>query len=56
MVLLEQISKIFDEKNIKVSIDEIFTLDNVNNALKKVNNGGSKGKTLKKNIKKFYQL
>ncbi len=43
---LEEISKIFDEKNIKVSIDEIFTLDNVNNALEKVNNGGSKGKTL----------
>ena len=43
---LEKISQIFEENKIKTSVDEIFTLDEVNKALEKVNNGGSKGKTL----------
>jgi D-arabinose 1-dehydrogenase-like Zn-dependent alcohol dehydrogenase len=43
---LTQVSKIFEEKNIQVSVDEIFDLDDVNQALEKVSHGGSKGKTL----------
>lgn len=43
---LEEVSGIFAEKNIKPSVDEIYGLDDVNNALKKVDQGGSKGKTL----------
>lgn len=43
---LEEVSGIFAEKNIKPSVDEIYDLDDVNNALKKVDQGGSKGKTL----------
>lgn len=39
---LDRISKI----NITPSIDEVFDLKDINNALKKVDNGGSKGKTL----------
>ena len=39
---LDRISKI----NIVPSIDEVYELDDVNNALKKVDAGGSKGKTL----------
>jgi hypothetical protein len=39
---LERISKI----SIVPSIDEVFELKDVNKALKKVDNGGSKGKTL----------
>ena len=45
---LEQVSEIFSEKNIQPSIDEIYELKDVNEALKKVANGGSKGKTLLK--------
>lgn len=45
---LNQISKIFDENKIQPSIDEIYELKDVNQALKKVANGSSKGKTLLK--------
>ena len=45
---LNQISKIFDENKIQPSIDEIYELKDVNEALKKVANGSSKGKTLLK--------
>lgn len=43
---LEEISRIFADKNIKPSVDEIYSLNDVNNALDKVDKGGSKGKTL----------
>lgn len=43
---LEEVSRIFAEKNIKPSVDEIFSLNDVNKAMKKVDQGGSKGKTL----------
>ena len=43
---LEKVSEIFDQNNIEVSVDEVFELDEVNEALKKVDKGGSKGKTL----------
>ena len=36
----------FEKNNIKPSVDEIFELSEVNDALKKVDKGGSKGKTL----------
>ena len=45
---LAQITKIFEENRIECSIDEIFDLNDVNQALKKVLKGGSKGKTLLK--------
>ncbi|MBR0472116.1 MAG: NADP-dependent oxidoreductase [Methanosphaera sp.] len=43
---LERVSSIFDENRVDVSVDEVFDLDHVNDALGKVFNGGSKGKTL----------
>lgn len=43
---LKEVSRIFAEKNIKPSVDEIFSLNDVNRAMKKVDQGGSKGKTL----------
>lgn len=43
---LEEVSKIFSEKNIVASVDEVYSLDDVNVALRKVDKGGSKGKTL----------
>ena len=43
---LKEVSRIFAEKNIKPSVDEIFSLNDVNKAMKKVDQGGSKGKTL----------
>ena len=45
---LAQITKIFEENRIECSIDEIFDLNDVNQALQKVLKGGSKGKTLLK--------
>ena len=45
---LEKISQIFSESQIKASVDEIFDLNDVGKALKKVASGGSKGKTLLK--------
>ena len=43
---LEKVSTILEQNNIFPSIDEIFELNDINNALKKVDSGGSKGKTL----------
>ena len=43
---LEEVSRIFAEKNVRPSVDEIFSLNDVNGAMKKVDQGGSKGKTL----------
>ena len=43
---LEHVSRIFEEKNIKPSIDTVFELGDVNKAMDKVDKGGSKGKTL----------
>ena len=43
---LERISEIFAEQQIEASVDEVFTLDEVNNALQKVAAGKSKGKTI----------
>ena len=45
---LAQDSRIFEENRIECSIDEIFDLNDVNQALQKVLKGGSKGKTLLK--------
>ena len=44
--LLEKISQIFEQNNIEASVDEIYDLTDVNKALRKVDKGGSKGKTL----------
>lgn len=43
---LERVSRIFEDKNIKPSVDTVFELSDVNKALEKVDKGGSKGKTL----------
>lgn len=43
---LDEVSRIFEEKNIKPSVDTVFELSDVNKALEKVDKGGSKGKTL----------
>ena len=43
---LQQVLRLFDEKRIPASIDEVFALDEVNQALKKIASGGSKGKTI----------
>jgi NADPH:quinone reductase-like Zn-dependent oxidoreductase len=43
---LERISEIFEEKNIKPSVDTVFELSDINKALDKFDKGGSKGKTL----------
>lgn len=43
---LGRVSRIFEEKNIKPSVDTVFELSDVNKALDKVDKGGSKGKTL----------
>lgn len=43
---LEQISEILEERHIEASIDEVFSLDDVNRALAKVTAGKSKGKTI----------
>ena len=45
---LERVSEIFRDKQIEASVDEIFTLEEVNKAMKKVASGGSKGKTILK--------
>jgi NADPH:quinone reductase-like Zn-dependent oxidoreductase len=42
---LERISEIFAHRHIEASVDEVFALDDVNKALKKVAGGKSKGKT-----------
>ena len=43
---LERISEIFADKYINASVDEVFSLDDVNKALNKVAAGKSKGKTV----------
>lgn len=43
---LERINNIFAEKHLVASVDEVFSLDDVNKALKKVASGKSKGKTV----------
>ncbi|MBR1676624.1 MAG: NADP-dependent oxidoreductase [Clostridia bacterium] len=45
---LERISKIFGERKIEASVDTVYSLDEVNEALKKIASGGSKGKTILK--------
>lgn len=43
---LKKISEIFSDKKVQTSVDEIFSLDDVNKAMKKVASGRSKGKTI----------
>lgn len=43
---LERISEIFGQNHLEASVDGVFHLDDVNEALKKVASGGSKGKTI----------
>ena len=43
---LEEISRIFEDRKIEASVDEVFNLDSVNDALKKIAKGGSRGKTV----------
>ncbi|CAM4088144.1 oxidoreductase [Streptococcus penaeicida] len=45
---LRQISQLLQEKQIAVSIDQVFAFDEVNKALKKVDQGSSQGKTILK--------
>lgn len=45
---LEEVSRIFTEKKIRASVDEVFSLENVNQALAKVAHGKSRGKTVLK--------
>jgi len=45
---LERISEIFGQDHLEASVDGVFALDDVNEALKKVASGGSKGKTILK--------
>ena len=45
---LRQVSRLFAEKRIPASVDEVFRLEDVNQALQKVASGGSKGKTVLK--------
>ena len=46
MIKLEEVSKIFEKTKIRPSIDRIYTLDEINDALKKVTTGSSRGKTI----------
>ena len=43
---LERISEIFGENHLEASVDGVFPLAHVNEALQKVAAGGSKGKTV----------
>lgn len=43
---LKKISEIFEQNKVEASVDGIFSLDEVNEALKKVASGGSRGKTI----------
>ena len=43
---LAHISKIFSDRRIEASVDEVFPLEVVNKALQKVASGKSKGKTI----------
>lgn len=43
---LKKISAIFAEKQVQTSLDEVFSLDDINKAMKKVASGRSRGKTI----------
>lgn len=43
---LERVAQIFADRRIEASVDEVFSLDEVNAALSKVAQGGSRGKTV----------
>ena len=43
---LKKISAIFAEKQVQTSLDEVFSLDDINKAMKKVASGRSRGKTV----------
>lgn len=43
---LEQAAKILESRNVRPLIDKVYDLEDVNSALKKVENGSSRGKTL----------
>lgn len=43
---LQQVSRLFAEKRIPASVDEVYGLEDVNKALEKIASGGSKGKTI----------
>lgn len=43
---LEKLSKIFADKKIEASVDQVFPLDEINEAHRKVAAGGSRGKTV----------
>ena len=45
---LGHVSEIFGQNHLEASVDGVYTLDDVNEALKKVASGGSKGKTILK--------
>ena len=45
---LDRITEIFKDTHFEASVDEVFSLDDVNMAMKKVASGGSKGKTILK--------
>lgn len=45
---LAKVSDVFSKDRIEPSVDEVFDLDDVNEALQKVAHGGSKGKTILK--------
>lgn len=45
---LDRITEIFRDTHLEASVDEVFSLDDVNMAMKKVASGGSKGKTILK--------
>ena len=45
---LERVSEIFGQNHLEASVDGVFSLDDVNEALKKVASGGSRGKTILK--------
>jgi len=45
---LQQVSRLFAEKRIPASVDEVYSLEDVNKALEKISSGGSKGKTILK--------
>ena len=45
---LDRPTEIFKDTHLEASVDEVFSLDDVNMAMKKVASGGSKGKTILK--------
>lgn len=45
---LRQVSRLFEQKRIPASVDEVFNMEDIGQALKKVAGGGSRGKTILK--------